>query len=115
MKKIFSFLSAILFAGALMATEVSVTIHASSGDYYAKANGWENGTQYSQVILDDNITANLVGTGNNGKYYSDWRFYTNGSDEVRLVLTLQKATNCNRLPSSSRFPTAVHCTWVKPS
>ena len=81
MKKIFSFLSAILFAGALMATEVSVTIHASSGDYYAKANGWENGTQYSQVILDDNITANLVGTGNNGKYYSDWRFYTNGSDE----------------------------------
>lgn len=81
MKKIFSFLSAILFAGSMMATEVSVTIHASSGDYYAKANGWENGTQYSQVILDDNITANLVGTGNNGKYYSDWRFYTNGSDE----------------------------------
>ncbi|MBR2165261.1 MAG: hypothetical protein IJ915_01775 [Paludibacteraceae bacterium] len=81
MKKIFSFLSAILFAGALMATEVSVTIHASSGDYYAKANGWENGTQYSQVILDDNITANLVGTGNNGKYYSDWRFYTKGSED----------------------------------
>ena len=81
MKKILSFFAAMLFAGSMMATDVSVTIHASSGDYYAKANGWENGTQYSQVILDDNITANLVGTGNNGKYYSDWRFYTNGSDE----------------------------------
>ena len=27
------------------------------------------------------VEANRIGTGNNGKYYSDWRFYTNGSDE----------------------------------
>lgn len=63
-----------------MATDVAVTIYASSGDYYAKANSWTNGTQYDQVVLDENITANLIGTGNNGKYYSDWRFYTNGSE-----------------------------------
>ena len=63
-----------------MATDVEVIIHASSGDYYAKTNSWTNGTQYDQVVLDENITANRIGTGNNGKYYSDWRFYTNGSE-----------------------------------
>ncbi len=80
MKKIFSLLTAVLFAGAMMATDVAVTIHASSGDYYAKDNSWTNATQYDQVVLDENITANRIGTGDNGKYYSDWRFYTNGSE-----------------------------------
>ena len=80
MRKIFSFLTAILFAGSMMATDVAVTIHASSGEYYAKTQSWTNGTQYDQVVLDEVITANRVGSGNNGKYYSDWRFYTNGSD-----------------------------------
>ena len=80
MRKIFSFLTAILFAGSMMATDVAVTIHASSGDYYAKTQSWTNGTQYDQVVLDEVITANRIGTGNNGKYYTDWRFYTNGSD-----------------------------------
>ena len=80
MRKIFSFLTAILFAGSMMATDVAVTIHASSGEYYAKTQSWTNGTQYDQVVLDEVITANRIGTGNNGKYYSDWRFYTNGSD-----------------------------------
>lgn len=64
-----------------MATDVEVIIHASSGDYYAKTNSWTNGTQYDQVVLDENITANRIGTGNNGKYYQDWRFYTTGSDD----------------------------------
>ncbi len=67
-----------------MATDVAVTIHASSGDYYAKTHEWvkgsDGGNAYAQVVLDENITANLIGTGNNGKYYQDWRFYTNGSD-----------------------------------
>ena len=80
MRKIFSFLTAILFAGSMMATDVAVTIHASSGEYYAKTHSWTNATQYDQVVLDEVITANRIGTGNNGKYYSDWRFYTNGSD-----------------------------------
>ena len=84
MRKIFSFLTAILFAGSMMATDVAVTIHASSGDYYAKTQGWVSGSNsgpaYDQVVLDAVITANRIGTGNNGKYYSDWRFYTNGSD-----------------------------------
>lgn len=67
-----------------MATDVAVTIYASSGDYYAKTHEWvkgsDSGPAYNQVVLDENITANLIGTGNNGKYYSDWRFYTNGSE-----------------------------------
>ena len=80
MKKFLSFFAAILFAGSMMATDVEVIIHASSGDYYAKTQSWTNGTQYDQVVLDEVITANRIGTTNNGKYYSDWRFYTNGSD-----------------------------------
>ncbi len=86
MKKILSFLAAMLFAGSMMATDVSVTIYASSGDYYAKTHEWVKGDQagatpYDQVVLDNVISANLIGTGNNGKYYSDWRFYTKGSDD----------------------------------
>ena len=69
----------------MMATDVDVVIYASSGDYYAKTHEWvkgsEDGPQYQQVVLDEVITANLIGTGNNGKYYSDWRFYTNGSED----------------------------------
>lgn len=67
-----------------MATDVEVIIHASSGDFYAKTHEWVSGSNsgpaYDQVVLDEVITANRIGTGNNGKYYSDWRFYTNGSD-----------------------------------
>lgn len=89
MKKILSFFAAMLFAGSMMAaveTEVSVIIYASSGDYYAKTHEWVKGDQagatpYDQVVLDNVISANLIGTGNNGKYYSDWRFYTKGSDD----------------------------------
>ena len=58
----------------------NVTIHAASGtSHYAYVNSWTNGTQYDQVVLCDSIKANRIGTGNNGKYYSDWRFYTSGS------------------------------------
>ena len=68
-----------------MATDVEVIIHASSGDFYAKTHEWVSGSNsgpaYDQVVLDEVITANRIGTGNNGKYYSDWRFYTNGSNE----------------------------------
>ena len=84
MKKFLSFFAAILFAGSMMATDVEVIIHASSGDFYAKTHEWVSGSNsgpaYDQVVLDEVITANRIGTTNNGKYYSDWRFYTNGSD-----------------------------------
>ena len=79
MRKIFSLFTAILFAASMMATDVEVIIHASTGNFYAKTQSWANGTQYDQVVLDEVITANRIGTGNNGKYYTDWRFYTNGS------------------------------------
>ena len=81
MRKFLSLFAAILFAGSMMATDVEVIIHASSGDYYAKTQSWTNGTQYDKVVLDEVITANRIGTANNGKYYSDWRFYTNGSTD----------------------------------
>ena len=49
---------------------------------YASANGWENGTAYQPLTMDDNISVGGTVSGNNFKYYSSdssWRFYTDGS------------------------------------
>lgn len=67
-----------------------------SSDYviigtYATANDWENGTAYSEVEINSNITATVGGTGDNGKYYSNdntWRLYQNGSG----ILTIEAST-----------------------
>ncbi len=54
---------------------------------YATENDWTNDSKtiYSEVILDTNIKATLVGTGNNGKYYSDWRLYHNGNGGITIT------------------------------
>ncbi|MBQ6064980.1 MAG: chitobiase/beta-hexosaminidase C-terminal domain-containing protein [Prevotella sp.] len=55
---------------------------------YATANNWGNGTKYTSVTLDENVTATTsdrTGTGNTGKYYTsgnDWRFYQNEDGKV---------------------------------
>lgn len=65
---------------------------------YATANSWTNGTQYDLVTIDGNISANRIGTGNNGKWYGDWRFYTSGSESGSFSIdaadgyTLQSVT-----------------------
>lgn len=50
---------------------------------YATNNGWisgsSSGPQYTSITVDDNITVTTTGTGNSGKYYSDWRLYQNGN------------------------------------
>lgn len=56
---------------------------------YATANSWQgSGAQaYTSITLDDNITVTTTGTGNNGKYYSDWRLYQNGNGNA--IVTAQ--------------------------
>lgn len=63
-----------------------VTVSTTIKDY-AKANNWENDTQYNSVKLDDVITVNVSEEGNTGKYYTngyDWRLYK--SDEAKLTI-----------------------------
>lgn len=55
---------------------------------YATANNWSNGTQYTSVVLDENINATAQGGGNTGKYYTNgnsWRIYS--SENGKLILT----------------------------
>ncbi len=45
---------------------------------YATANSWGNGTKYTSVTIDSNVTATVSGGTNSGKYYTDgneWRLY----------------------------------------
>ncbi len=54
---------------------------------YASAHSWVNGTTYESVSIDSVATATMVGTGNNGKYYTsgyEWRFYQNGSGGITI-------------------------------
>ena len=60
------------------------TVSVSIADY-ATANSWTNGTQYTSVPIDDNITATASPTGSNtGKYYGDWRFYQSGNGKLTI-------------------------------
>ena len=84
MKKFFSFLTAILFAGSLMATTVSKTVEA-----LATANSWENGTVVTPFALDEVITVSTTATdANTGKYYTNGqqiRLYQTGSATMTLT------------------------------
>lgn len=80
MKKLLTLFTALLFVGSMWGNVISVAIDDGTDSDYASTHSWTNATQYDQVVLDANITANRIGTGNNGKYYTDWRFYTNGSN-----------------------------------
>ena len=58
---------------------------------YATANSWSNGTAYTSIVLDANVTASASGTVNNGKYYEatpgTWRFYEVGSGSLTIATT----------------------------
>ena len=54
---------------------------------YARQHAWKNqGAEvYDTVTLNDNIEAKIVGTGNTGKYYSDWRIYQTGGGGITIT------------------------------
>ena len=63
-------------------TEVSVSVAT-----YASANNWTNGTKYTSITVDDNITATVSGGGNSGKYYTsghEWRLYQTENASITL-------------------------------
>ena len=66
-------------------TEISGTIIIAN---YADTNNWANGTKYSNIEFDSNITITASTTGNNGKYYTsgeDWRLYQSDSGTVTFT------------------------------
>ena len=55
---------------------------------YASANGWTNGTKYSSIVLDSNITATVSSGTNTGKYYTsghEWRLYQSESAKITIT------------------------------
>lgn len=68
---------------AVFASGGSTTSSVNISDY-AAANSWQgNGAMaYKSITLDENITVSTTGTGNNGKYYSDWRLYQSGNGNI---------------------------------
>ena len=62
------------------------TVSVSISDY-AVSNSWENGKQYTSVIINDKITASASGGANDGKYYTtgnEWRFYESSNGKLTI-------------------------------
>lgn len=63
-------------------TTVSVSIST-----YASGHSWSNGTQYTSITMDSNVTVTVSGGGNSGKYYtsgSEWRLYQTESASLTI-------------------------------
>lgn len=73
---------------------------------YASSNGWEDAKQYKTVEFNDHISANVVGGGNTGKYYTNgnnWRLYqtenaklqfnSNGANIISIKVTYTSDKN----------------------
>ena len=69
-------------------TTVDITIAS-----YASANSWANGTKYTTLNVDTNITATVTGGSNTGKYYTsgnEWRIYQTESPTITITATNDK-------------------------
>lgn len=86
MRKFFSLIAAVLFAGSMMATEVTVS---KTVEELATANSWANGTVVTPFALDEVITVSTDATDvNTGKYYTSGqqvRLYQTGA--AKLIVT----------------------------
>lgn len=68
--------------GGLTEIPVSTTIET-----YATKNSWADGTKYTNITLNDDITASAVGSSNTGKYYKKgytWRIYSSESGKLSI-------------------------------
>ena len=84
MKKFFSLIAAVLFAGSMMATTVTKTV-----EELATANSWENGVVVTPFALDEVISVSTEATdANTGKYYTSGqqiRLYQTGA--AKLIIS----------------------------
>ena len=80
--------------------EVSFTVAAKPAEGQTTVTlvigeqGLTNGTQYTSLDIDDNITATVTGGGNTGKYYTDggeWRMYQ--SENPTIVIEAKDGYN----------------------
>jgi len=94
MKKLFSLLTAVLFAGSLMATTVTKTV-----EELAVANSWENGTVVTPFALDEVISVSTdASDSNTGKYYTNGqqiRLYQTGA--AKLIITAAEGHAINSI------------------
>lgn len=85
MRKLFSLIAAVLFAGSMFAAEVTVT--KSINDLFPDdANGTQEATLYSDAF----ITISVNDDGNNGKVYgtgTEWRLYQSNNAVVTVAAT----------------------------
>ena len=85
MRKLFSLIAAVLFAGSMFAAEV--TVSKSILDLFPDdANGTKEATLYSDAF----ITISVNNDGNNGKVYGDgteWRLYQSNNAVVTVAAT----------------------------
>ncbi len=86
MRKFFSLIAAVLFAGSMMATEVTVS---KTVEELATANSWANGTVVTPFALDEVITVSTnASDANTGKYYTSGqqvRLYQSGA--AKLIIS----------------------------
>ena len=80
---------------------------------YASSNSWTNGTKYSSLSIDSNVTATVSGGGNSGKYYTSgnqWRLYQSenasitisaGTKTITSVTITYSATNGGTLKNGT--------------
>ncbi len=69
-------------------TRSEVTSFESSVSANISEQGWTNGTKYTSLVLNGDITASVDGGSNSGKYYStgtSWRIYS--SEDGTLTIT----------------------------
>ncbi len=74
-----------LFTGTAWADDVTLTIST-----YASSNSWTNGTAYSSIAINSDLSATCTTGGNNGKYYSSnqsWRHYEGDNGSVIITTT----------------------------
>ena len=63
---------------------ITATVSISS---YASSNNWVNATKYISLNVDSNITVNVDGGSNTGKYYTsgtNWRMYQTESPTIEI-------------------------------
>jgi hypothetical protein len=78
----YNFSSPVTESIELVAVFEKVVLQPTTVTITMSNNNWTNGTKYSNITVDDNITITASTAGNNGKYYSSdrtWRIYQSDS------------------------------------
>ena len=81
-------LMAVLSIGQVWATDPAT--ESVSISTYAATNSWVNGTSYTTVTIDANVSATGLDNGNNSKYYSSnssWRHYEGDNGTITIATT----------------------------